>query len=94
VRLRPGDRIIAFTTGVMDALAPGPHGSAEAELLEIARDHEATDSRDLAGAILNRIAYTNAMDSSRDRSLVVVSKKDMMSSMNRSAARRELAMAY
>jgi phosphoserine phosphatase RsbU/P len=94
VRLRPGDRVIAFTTGVMDALASGPDGSAEAELLEIARDHEATDSRDLAGAILNRIAYANALDSSRDRSLVVVSKNDTMPSLNRSAAHRELAMAY
>jgi sigma-B regulation protein RsbU (phosphoserine phosphatase) len=94
VRLRPGDRIIAFTTGVIDALASGPIDSAEAELLEIARDCADTDSRDLAGAVLNRISYANAVDSSRDRSLVVVSKNDTVPSLNRSVAQRELAMAH
>jgi phosphoserine phosphatase RsbU/P len=94
VRLRAGDRVIAFTTGVIDALASGPDDSAEAELLAIAHDYEATDSRDLAGAILNRIAYADAGDFLRDRSLVVVSKTDTMPSISRSVAHRELAMVH
>jgi sigma-B regulation protein RsbU (phosphoserine phosphatase) len=105
VRLRAGDRVLAFTTGVIDALASTANDSAEDELLEISRDYEDTDSRDLAGAILNRIAdanatdsandtdYTNTIDLSRDRSLVVVSQHSVMPGVNQIAAQKELALA-
>jgi phosphoserine phosphatase RsbU/P len=92
VRLRPGDRVIAFTTGVIDALASGPEDSAEAELLAIARDQATTDSRDLANAILNRVSHSP--DILRDRSLVVVSKNDTMPSISRSVVHRELAAVH
>ena len=94
VRLRAGDRVIAFTTGVIDALASGPDDSAEAELLAIAREYEEADSRDLAGAILNRIAYVDSGDFSRDRSLVVVSKNDTLRSFSKSIVHRELALVH
>lgn len=94
VQLHAGDRIVAFTTGVMDALVSAPGSSAEAELLEIAREHETTDSSDLAGAVLDRISYSNETSFSRDRSLVIISKNDMMPGSRKTVAERDLASAY
>ena len=93
VKLRSGDRLIAFTTGLIDALACEPEGSAEEELLDIAREYEEADSRDLAGAILHRIAQAQLSDTVRDRSLVVVSRSGALRCAKRNPARRELAFA-
>ncbi len=93
IQLRPGDRVIALTTGVLEGLALEPEISAEAELLEIARDCREADSRELANAVLNRITLANILDSSRDRSLMVVSKNNTEACPHRHAAHRELALA-
>jgi serine phosphatase RsbU (regulator of sigma subunit) len=92
IRLRHGDRVIAFTTGIMDALASEANGSAEGKLLDIAHNCRGADSRELANAILNRV--TDANDTSRDRSLVVVSKKDLLTDVSRITQQREVAMVY
>lgn len=70
VRLRAGDRIVAFTLGVLEALADDDERGADAALIDVIQRSEERSSWEIAESILERCARSSTP---ADRTVLVAS---------------------
>ena len=77
VKIRPGDLLVLYTDGIIEATCRGEDGELEEfgldRLIETARQHRSESATEVIDAIFDRLeAYCNGAPAEDDRTLVVV----------------------
>jgi sigma-B regulation protein RsbU (phosphoserine phosphatase) len=79
VHLKTGDRLVAFTHGIIDSLAAQNGGSAESVLISLARKNRNSSAAELA-SLIDAECEDPCSEIQVDRSVIVVSVNDVIPS--------------
>lgn len=85
IHLKTGDRLVAFTHGIIDSLACQNNGSAESALISLARSHSRSNAAELA-SLIDAECDDSRSEIQLDRSVIVVSVNEIVPSTYSGAA--------
>lgn len=79
VKIRPGDLLVLYTDGIVEATCRGETGELEEfgldRVIETAREHQSESAAEVVDAIFERLeAYCNGAPAEDDRTLIVVKR--------------------